>query len=1189
MHSANKLNINLINKLVKTRPVFYVLSILLFFLSSLHCYPQGKEANIWYFEWKAGLDFNQGSPPAVLTECQLHTSLDIGTASIADSNGNLLFYTNGRDIWNKNHALMQNGHTIGVVSTQGPFIVPQPDSDRFYYVFNFGFYPIGPQQIRYNLQYSLIDMQQANGFGAVVDSVKEVELFNNANWQLCAVHHANKHDVWVLGHQYTNRQYYAYLVTADSVHHTPVISTAGSNLNHAGYLKISPNGKKIATTIPFAASGIPSFFNLLDFDNETGIVSDANMVYDEGSSHGVEFSPDNSLLYINGYDNLRQYDLNAGSPQDILESEILLPIPYPNRYKGGVLQLGPDGKIYCAIGCNGGDCTHLIYGGECFLSVIHNPNERGYAANFEQEAIYLEGRFSWACLPNFIQSYLNDPSFSTQNNCVGDATTFEITETNGIDSVFWKFNDLPNYPYDTSSLFSPSYTFSHAGTFFVDLTVYSNLLEKTVTQEVVIHPLPEPDLGNDTLFCDTDFSITLNANCEGDNFAWSTGQFGVPEITVIDTGMYWVNVNKDGCNNKDTIYIGLYPKPEVDTSGLMINPASCGVANGSITGLQIIGAEPLEYFWLDITGDTIGLDLDIDSLSAGIYTLLVCDGNGCTNTIGSYIVTDDGLMQVDSVQYTNDHCSQQGATLSVFAQEIGTGTISYSIDGGQTYLQNDGLFTGLPAGNFYVMIKDENDCEGIYQNNPVIIQDISGPEVTSVTTIPEQDYNQNGQINLEAVASEGSVYYSIDNGVSFQQDNGVFTGLSADTFYCVVKDMFACDTAFEVIVKRVFTTPLEAIAGDGNACIGNAVVSPLQLNNFNEVKSFQVKLTYDFDLVRCDGYINLNPELEDGFSASIIPDFGDIYLNWEGENPLSLPEYSVMTELVFSALVEGTSPVNWEAGPGESIFLDRYGQQLNVQYHTGTLRIYTNPEILMIAGQEICEGDTIIIHPNIVGGSGEKTFTWTGPGGFQLHNSILYLTNIQTNQAGTYTLEVYDTLDCEDQASFQLIVNLNPEIAFSGYDTLYVEPGYELHAGEGHQSYLWNTGAQTEYIVIDSTGEYYVQVISYKACIATETVQIRWSGTSFYLPNAFTPNGDGLNDVFAPVVRYDYIKNYYMSIFNRWGELIFESNNIYQGWDGTCKGKPAMAGVYVYRINYTTSGQQPQKSETVTGMVILIK
>jgi gliding motility-associated-like protein len=1137
---------------------------ILFVLFQLNAFSQGKEANIWYFGQKAGIDFNGGSPPTTLLNGQMETVAGggSGSASIANSNGDLLFYSDGVTIWNRNHQYMQNGSDMGHNSSQGAMIVPKSGSDHLYYFFNF-FWDVNAWQMHF--QYSLINMDLDNGNGGVIASQKGVRLFNNSSFHLSAVHHANGQDVWVLAHKYYSNYYYAYLITADSLHHTPIISQAGLVVDaSSGYMKISPNGKKVALAIDLASS----FFELLDFDNETGVVTDVNMVYKDDDYYGVEFSPDNSKLYLKSVGDLFQYDLNAGSPQEILESEVML---NSGSYLGA-LQLAPDGKIYCSMGGP-------------YLSVIHQPNNAGSACDFKEDAIDLEGRLTTGGLPSFIQSYLNDPTFTTQFNCVGDATTFEIAETNGIDSVFWKFNDFPNMPNDTSTLFSPQYTFSHAGKYQVDLTVYSGLLEKTVTQEVIVHPLPEPDIGNDTLFCDTSFSITLNANCNAASYFWSTWE-PTPEITVGDTGTYWVRATSaEGCTNYDTINIGLYPLPQLDESNLVIINTGCGQNNGSITGLQIIGTPPFAYYWVNVMGDTVGFNIDLLNLSAGAYSLIVAYGT-CSSTLATYLIEDDGNIQIDSVAFTNDHCSFVTATLTIYASATNPDILTYSIDG-VNFLSNGGIFTNLAQGSYTIIIEDTNNCVGNYLNNPVIIQNIGGPEITTENVTPENDFSSDGSIFLEATVASGDVYYSIYNGSSPQTNNGLFENLSAGTYNCKVWDESGCDTTFEIIVPRNTTTILEAISGFGNSCVDDTAVSSLNLEQFNGVFSFEAKIYYDINIVTCVGYINLLPELQAGFNANISTP-GEVQLNWQGTLPLTLPD-TVMTKLVFGGLGEGVSLIYWEAGPGESVFFDQNMDTINAVCHVGEVHIYSSPQIDMQPNEVACAGDTISVLPTVNHGNGTLVYSWSGPNGYQSQNKELFLSPISTNQSGTYTLTVVDSMHCKENQNININIIPSPVIAFSEYDTLWVEPGFILEAGYGAEFYYWNTGETTETIVIDSMGNYSVELTSFEGCKSTDTIQILWSGTPFYLPNAFTPNGDGLNDSFKAIPRYDYVNKYHLSIYNRWGQRVYETMDINKGWDGTYKGSPCTLGAYVYHIVYEEFGQQPVESKVVEGTVVLVR
>ncbi|HAH59286.1 MAG TPA: hypothetical protein DCL86_14165, partial [Bacteroidales bacterium] len=418
---------------------------------SLHA--QSKRANNWYFGIYAGLSFNDGSPPEVLYDGKTdYAGSASGVASISDENGNIRFYATGVQIWNREHQIMQNGYSMGMMSTQGAIFVPDPGNSNFYYYFNFGY----DSPIISHFQYSIIDMRLDNGLGGVVTDKKNIHLLENASFHLSAVQHANTIDVWVVAHTLENNNYYSFKITGYGIE-APIVSTVGSIYNNSsGYLKISPNGKKIAAADHVFGGGC----EILDFDTQTGIISDVNLVKTTTPVFAVEFSPDNSKLYAkgNGLNSFFQYDLNAGSPDEILASEILLS---SDVIPEGALQLGPDGKIYCATS-------------SYHIGVIHEPNKAGLECNYERYSIYVgDGRAVGEGLPSFIQSYLNDPEYATTQHCAGQPTQFNIANANGIDSVYWKFKDFSNMPYDTSTLLSPAYTFSGPGTYYPELTVYS--------------------------------------------------------------------------------------------------------------------------------------------------------------------------------------------------------------------------------------------------------------------------------------------------------------------------------------------------------------------------------------------------------------------------------------------------------------------------------------------------------------------------------------------------------------------------------------------------------------------------------------------------------------------------------------------------------------------------------------------
>ena len=149
--------------------------------------------------------------------------------------------------------------------------------------------------------------------------------------------------------------------------------------------------------------------------------------------------------------------------------------------------------------------------------------------------------------------------------------------------------------------------------------------------------------------------------------------------------------------------------------------------------------------------------------------------------------------------------------------------------------------------------------------------------------------------------------------------------------------------------------------------------------------------------------------------------------------------------------------------------------------------------------------------------------------------------------------------------------------------------GYILDAGNEGEYYLWNTGSTSSFIVIDTAGEYSVIVTSYDGCKSTDTVHVLWDTSPFILPNAFTPNGDGLNDTYGVIARYTYAKLYSLSIFNRWGQKIFESSNISGTWDGTYNGSPCTPGSYIVRVAYREYDNQLPVTKIQQGTVMLIR
>ena len=646
--------------------------------------------------------------------------------------------------------------------------------------------------------------------------------------------------------------------------------------------------------------------------------------------------------------------------------------------------------------------------------------------------------------------------------------------------------------------------------------------------------------------------------------------------------------NESDCVVRDSIHVGFYESAEFIENNLSIVPTSCGGTSGKILGLQIIGASPFIFDWRDADGNNIGDSLDITGLGVGDYFLHIHDGNGCETISSAYTITDNGDVLLSDVQKTDTHCGQNTASISIIA-EPNPDDLLYSIDNGNSWQLGNSFFGNLVADTFFIRAKDLAGCEGVYGNNPVIIHDISGPLVTAVSVSADIDHLANGQIDIAADVSSGSAYFSIDNGNSFQIDDGLFQNLAAGTDTCVVKDDFGCDTTFVVVIERTNSQIIEAIAGDGNTCLGNAAVIPVKFDNFEDVLKFNITLTYDTAILNCDGYINSDPDFEQGLQISILPNSDEIIIAWLGDTPLSMQDGSTLVELVFGSKKEGMSGIDWAALQGESWFYNENLEKINAEYHIGKLTVFSRPQIIMEEEKQLCAGDKFISEPILNGEPGDFHYHWQGPG-YNSYDPLIWLNDIQLESAGTYTFTAIDTLGCEESKSVELVVYPNPEISFSDMDTIFADPGFELDAGGDvkFDIYVWNTGDSSRTILPQQEGIYTVTITNAGGCKSTSEVQVLWSGKAFVLPNAFSPDGDGLNDVFKPIRRYDLIKQYHLMIFNRWGQQIFETENPDSGWDGTYNGQASPRGIYVYTIVYKAY-PDITKTKTKKGSFTLIR
>lgn len=404
--------------------IFYLVFVQILFLRFGFC--QGV-SNIWILghdtlpnqnTGRTIIDFNGG-----LANVSAINSVPINflrtCATIADSSGNLLFYTNGFDICNRYGGIMPNGSFIdssslmvswrkyGLPFSQGALILPSPGVDSLYYLFHETehdfFYDTAGIGVFYPncLYYSVIDMKSDSGRGDLI--IREQPAFYDTltHGRLTAVKHANGRDWWIVIYRYEGDSFIKLLLTPQGLS-APMYQNIGPRLSYIDLAQavFTPEGEKYATVDAY--NGIL----LMDFDRCDGSLSNpVNIsINDSSALRGAAFSPNGRYLYVSSTKYLYQYDTWAGN---IAGSKVTVAVwdgfyspAFPFAATFYTMQLAPDDKIYIAS-------PNSVK----VLHVINRPDSAGLACDVCQHCISLP-TYNAFTVPNHINYFLGADSGS---------------------------------------------------------------------------------------------------------------------------------------------------------------------------------------------------------------------------------------------------------------------------------------------------------------------------------------------------------------------------------------------------------------------------------------------------------------------------------------------------------------------------------------------------------------------------------------------------------------------------------------------------------------------------------------------------------------------------------------------------------------------------------------------------------
>jgi gliding motility-associated-like protein len=643
-----------------------------------------------------------------------------------------------------------------------------------------------------------------------------------------------------------------------------------------------------------------------------------------------------------------------------------------------------------------------------------------------------------------------------------------------------------------------------------------------------------------TCLSSPNFTFTdISASGPNFNHFWNFGDGGTGTgVNVVHTytaaGIYTVTVMKAGCgpcaaNASYTVQV--YPAPNAILS---VNSPICIGGTASFTNTVSNG---VSYSWTGPNSFTSSIQnpaiTNVTAAMAGVYTCVTTNANGCTGTSTINLATYQATMTANA---NSPVCL--GSTLNLTAS--GNGNYSWTGPNNFSSTQHNPSFIAAnnSAGNYLVSATLTGNC---YANANINVSVISAT-VTANNSSPACAGNN---VQLHAYGN-GSFAWVGPNGFTSSLQNPIINNATQNA-------------------NGIYTVTITSPQG----CVATATTN-----------------------VWVNGSRVLNPS-----ATPVLCEGGTIYLEtkdgsgvtyqWQGPNGFVSNKANV-------GVLDAT-PLN--TGTYTVTLIDAGGCSA-----TGTVSVLVNAkpkiDIDMSKAKSACE-PVCNVEFKAVSNSASIDYSWKLGNGET--NQTANPKNLCYNTANIYTvvLSGVDAKGCKADVEKTFEVYPTPianfDIGNNGSTWVNgVTQFTDMTSKAKIQNWLWSFGSpevnsslQNPSYTYQDSGRYNVtlEVTSDKGCKSSVTKKvIVGDEMSLFLPNAFTPNGDGSNDVFIAIANN--VLKFEMLIFNRGGSLVFQSNDIRKGWDGSFKGESAENNVYVYKVSYVDKNN---KSHSLTGSVTLIR
>ncbi|MCX7954825.1 MAG: gliding motility-associated C-terminal domain-containing protein, partial [Bacteroidales bacterium] len=768
--------------------------------------------------------------------------------------------------------------------------------------------------------------------------------------------------------------------------------------------------------------------------------------------------------------------------------------------------------------------------------------------------------------------------------CVGSNVIIEVTGT--YDHISWSG---PNgFTSSNSSEVINNINLNQAGWYILTALNNNGCFVKDSIQ-IIVNPNPQITASNNGPYCEGNtisLTVTPNGmmyNWEGPNGFNTTIQNPIIQnATLNNAGIYTVTVTNivTGCSSIATTSVIINENPIVVAStDTVVNYGATANLNAVVSG----GSGNYSYLWTpsnlvqnanSLTTSTVPMTdttefiIQITDNQTGCFaydTMIV-------NVIGSQLIVD---LSASSISI----CQGQSVTITVNAQG-GTEIYTYTWNSNPAgfYASGSiGVDTPEVTTIYYITVSDgyQYVVDSIIvtvNNNPVI-------SVTAFSNVVCEGQNA-------IITASGANTYQWSTG----DNTPVITpSLNQNTTYYVTgTNAFGCtDVDSITIIYQPYPAPNVTISTlSTTICQGQSATlqatgaDNYQWNTGDNTPSISVAPTQSTTY-----YVT-------GTNTYGCADTASVTITYL---PYPAPDV-IITQGTSTYVCEGTTiqidavganTYQWNNGLTQSTInvvptqtttytvtgTDTYGC---VDTASITVNVLSNPVVNISGGGAYCEEQTVILTAL----PANMTYNWSGPNNFVSNNQSVVIPSVQLNQAGTYVVTVIDAYGCSSVETVNIVVNNKPHLIITGDTSLVIYQSAQLEvsdtSGTTIVEYIWtpneflnctdcpnpiaNPLQTTQYTVIGINQYGCSDTITYNLIVDTECGNI-------YIPNAFSPNGDGKHDTWKIYGRC--IKEIEVKIFTRWGEKVFESYDVNEGWNGTFRGKPCNSDVFVYTLTVT--------------------